>query len=376
MTRRKIWPWVLAALLLGGAPATFYGLKARGSKGATLDPTLISTVSRGDLEIAVVELGKIDPREKVAVKSKVAGLVERVLVDEGEKVKKGQLLLSLDSIDFRRDTVRARQEVEKAQAMVELADLTLERRRRALADRGVAAVEVELAENDLKTKRILLAQARESLAGADDKERFSRIASPMDGVIIQRGIRVGETVVPGSMSTFDDKALMTVADLSVLLAKVDLNQIDVAKVRMGQEVTLTLDALPGKSYKAQITKIAPASVLPKGKDVEVFPVEATLASGQKDIDQVKPGMTADVKIHVETRKGVLKLPIEAVTKEKGKSYVTLVKDDPKAKGKSLQDKVEVQVGARNDREQELLGGVDLGARVLIKPPSADQNEFK
>lgn len=87
-------------------------------------------------------------------------------------------------------------------------------------------------------------------------------------------------------------------------------------------------------------------------------------------------MTADVKIHVETRKGVLKLPIEAVTKEKGKSYVTLVKDDPKAKGKSLQDKVEVQVGARNDREQELLGGVDLGARVLIKPPSADQNEFK
>jgi multidrug efflux pump subunit AcrA (membrane-fusion protein) len=175
------------------------------------------------------------------------------------------------------------------------------------------------------------------------------------------------------MSTFDDKSLLMVADMSTLLAKADLNQIDVAKVKLGQEVTLTLDALPGKTYKAKITKIAPASTLPKGKDVEVFPVEATL--DPSSLSDIKPGMTADVKIHVETRKNVLKLPIEAVVKEKGQTFVNKLTNNPSGKGPATA-RLDIQGGARNDREQEILSGLTEGDQVLIKPPSAEANEFK
>lgn len=374
--KMRFWPVILGLCTVALGVLGVFVAKGRGGKdpaqAAANDPSLIARVERGDLEISVVELGRIEPREKVGVKSKVAGQVDRLLVDEGDMVKKGQLLLVLDPIDFQRNVVRAEQEVQKAQAAVELAQITLDRRQRGLNDRAVSQADVDLSENDLKTKKIGLLQAKESLATAQDQLRFSRIVAPLDGTVTQRTVRVGETVVPGSMATLDSTALLTVSDLTVLIAKADLNQIDVAKVRLGQQVTLTLDALPGKKFRATVSKIAPASVLPKGKEVEVFPVEATLAKEGTEV--IKPGMTADVRIHIDTRKDVLRLPIEAVVKEKGKNYVTRVEEGEKGKLRSL--KTEVEVGARNDRDQEITSGVKQGDRVLIKPPSADANEFK
>ena len=382
------WKWLFALAVVSLLGLSLWLLRARSHAGDKIDPSLVAKVGRGDLEVAVVELGKIEPREKVAVRSKVAGQVDRIFVEEGMAVKQGQLLLSLDPTEFQRSVVRARQDVDKAAAAVELAQLMLDRRKQALADRAVAQVEVETSQNDLKTRKILLDQAKESLSVAEDQLRYSRVISPIDGTVIQRNIRVGETVVPGTMATFDERSLMVVADMSKLIAKADLNQIDVAKVKLDQPVSLTLDALPGKSFKARVTKIAPASVLPKGKDVEVFPVEATLDPGA--LSDIRPGMTADIKIHVETKKDVLKLPIEAVIKEKGQTFVNAIAAGEASGGSSLgagmgagmgkkgpsTKRVDVQVGARNDREQEITAGVKEGDEVLIRPPSAEANEFK
>jgi HlyD family secretion protein/macrolide-specific efflux system membrane fusion protein len=359
----------------------------RSGSGGTraLDQSLLVTVKRGDLEIAVIETGKVQPREKVEVKSKVAGQVERVLVEEGAHVKRGELLLKLDPTDYRRDQARAQADVAKAEADVaaaknqlEFAQLSLDRRKRGLETRGVAQADVDQAATDLKAKtvavrtsEVILSGARVALGAAEDRLRYTQIAAPMDGTVIQRGIEPGETVVPGVQATFEGKPLLTVADLSTLIVKADLNQIDVAKVKLGQSVTLTLDALPGKKYQAKVTKVAPASTQPKGKDVEVFPVEATLASADGDI---KPGMTADVRIHIETKGKVMSLPIEAVAKESGKSFVTKVLAGEK--GKQRTEKVEVQLGARNDRDVEILSGIAEGDQILIKPASAAENEYK
>jgi HlyD family secretion protein/macrolide-specific efflux system membrane fusion protein len=374
--RRRLWRWVIALVLLGAGGAALFLSRARSSKGERVDPKLVVRVTRGDLQIDVVELGRIEPRERVAIKSRVAGQAQRVLVEEGMRVKRGQLLLVLDPVDFQRSVVRAQQEVDKCQAALELATITLARKKRGLAERGVSQADVDLAENELRTRRINLGQAREQLATARDQLRFSRITSPLDGTVTLRNIQPGETVVPGVASTFDDRSLLTVSDLSVLIARADLNQIDVARVRLGQAATLTLDALPGKSFRARVTKIAPASILPKGKEVDVFPIEATLEAGG-DLALIKPGMTADVRVHIETRRGVLKLPIEAVVKEKDQHHVTRVSDDPRAGGKAVRsDRVKVVVGARNDRDQEIVSGLREAERVLIKPPSADANEWK
>jgi RND family efflux transporter MFP subunit len=232
-------------------------------------------------------------------------------------------------------------------------------------------MDVDTAASDVRAKKVALQTATVNLNVAADRLRYTRIVSPLDGTVTERGIQPGEVVTPGVQATFEGKALLTVSDLSTLIVKTDLNQIDVAKVKLGQKVTLTLDALPGKTYEALITKIAPASILPKDKQVDVFPVEATLTKAD---DSIKPGMTADVRIHIEKKSGVLALPIEAVVKEGGKQ--SLQKVVLNAKGKQKTEKTEVKVGARNDREVEIISGIKEGEKVLIKPASSSDNEYK
>ncbi len=366
--RRWIAPLILVVAVIG---VIVFFAKRGGAGPKELDPSLISTVKRGDLAIEVLETGKVQPREKVEIKSKVAGQVLKVFVDAGDKVKKGQLLLQLDPVDYERQVARTDADVAAAKNALEFSELSLSRRENGLKERGVAQMDVDTAAADVKAKKVALQTATVAYNAAQDQLHYTRIVAPMDGTITERGIQPGEVVTPGVQATFEGKALLTVSDLSTLIVKADLNQIDVAKVKLGQKVTVTLDALPGKTYDATITKIAPASITPKDKQVDVFPVEATL---DKADAAIKPGMTADVRIHIEKREHVISLPIEAVVKENGKQFVSKVV--PAENGKQKTDKVEVAVGARNDRDIEIQSGLKEGDKVLIKPASSADNEYK
>jgi len=370
--KRKRWPWAIVVILLIGGGA--YALTRKPSNGPEkIDEALVLTMKRGELAIDVVETGKVQPREKVEIKSKVAGQVEKVFVDEGEKVKKGQLLLRLDPTDYRREVARCEADVAQAKNGIEFAALQLDRKKRGLADRGVSQADVEISENDVKVKKVSLQTAMVALGAAEDRLRYTQIPSPMDGTVIQRGIQSGEVVTPGVQATFEGKPLLTVADLTTLVVKAEFNQIDVARIQLGQKVTLTLDALPGKTLTGKVTRIAPASTQPKGKEVEVFPIEAVV---EGDSVGVRPGMTADLRVHLDRKPNVLALPIEAVVKEKdsGKSFVTKVLS--LADGKAKTEKVEIKTGAKNDREIEITDGVKEGDKILIKPGSASENEYK
>jgi macrolide-specific efflux system membrane fusion protein len=366
--RRWLAPAIVIVLIGGGALAV---TKRGGAGPKELDQSLITTVKRSDLAIEVLETGKVQPREKVEVKSKVSGQVAKVFVDAGDHVKKGQQLLLLDPTDYERDVSKCEADVAAAKNALEFSELSLDRRQKGLEARGVAQMEVDTASSDVRAKKVAVQLATVAYNAASDRLRYTHIVAPMDGTVTERGIQPGEVVTPGVQATFEGKALLTVSDLSTLLVKADLNQIDVARVKLGQKVTVTLDALPGKSYEAAITKIAPASITPKDKQVDVFPVEATLVKADPAI---KPGMTADVRIHIEKKDHVLALPIEAVVKEAGKQYVTKVV--PGEKGKQKTDKAEVKVGARNDREIEIVSGISEGDKVLIKPASSAENEYK
>jgi len=189
--------------------------------------------------------------------------------------------------------------------------------------------------------------------------------------LIARGIEPGEVVVPGVQSTFEGKPLLTIADLSVLLVRINLNQIDVAKVTVGRKASLTLDALPGKTYAATVTRVAPASTKLPGKEQEVFPVEAQLEAPD---GAVLPGMTADVRVRLDRKDDALVVPLEAIAKEGAKSFVSRVHGD--AKRAERTEKVEVTTGLRSDREIEIVSGLEEGARVIVRPPSAAENEKK
>lgn len=367
--RRRKWPWLV--LVLAAMGLALLVARKGGAGTPPVDPALIVKVKRGPLAIEIVETGKIAPRERVEVKSKVAGQASQVLVDEGQKVHKGQLLLVLDPTDYQRDVARAEADVAQARSALDYARLVLERKKAGVAQSVMPQSELDLAAAEAASKSVALRSAQVALTTAQDRVSYTRIVAPIDGTVIQRGVQPGEVVVPGVQSTFDGKSLLIVADLSVLVAKIELNQIDVAKVKLGQSAELVLDALPGQKYQAKITKIAPASVRPTGKDVDVFPVEAQLAEAD---GKILPGMTADVRVHLDEKPDVLTLPIEAVVKDSGKSYVTRLVAD--AAGKERPEKTEVTLGARSDRDVEIVSGVEEGARVVLNPPSAAENETK
>lgn len=368
--RRRRWLAPVIVLALVGAGVVLW--VKRGAAGPKeLDQSLIQAVKRGDLAIEVLETGKVQPREKVEIKSKVAGQVQKVFVDAGDHVRKGQLLLQLDPTDYERDVAKTEADVASAKNALEFSQLSLQRRENGLAQRGVAQMDVDTAASDVRAKKVAVQLATVAFNAASDRLRYTRVVAPMDGTVTERGIQPGEVVTPGVQASFDGKSLLTVSDLSTLIVKADLNQIDVAKVKLGQKVSVTLDALPGKSYEAVITKIAPASITPKDKQVDVFPVEATLTKADSNI---KPGMTADVRIHIEKKEHVLALPIEAVVKENGKQFVQKVVTGDKGKQKA--EKTEVKVGARNDREVEIQSGINEGEKILIKPASSAENEYK
>ena len=368
--KRRRWGWWIIVVVLVAGGGVYASRRTHGNV-PKIDPTLVTEVKRNDLAIEVIETGKVQPREKVEIKSKVAGQVLKVLVDAGNRVKRGQLLLQLDPVDYERNVAKCEADVAAAKNALEFSELQLSRRQKGLESRGVAQIDVDTALSDVKAKKVALQTATVAYNAASDQLRYTRVLAPMDGTVTERGIQPGEVVTPGVQASFDGKSLLTVSDLSVLIVKADLNQIDVAKVKLGQKVTVTLDALPGKSYDAIITKIAPASITPKDKQVDVFPVEATLAKADSDI---KPGMTADVRIHIEKLPHVLSLPIEAVVKDQGKQFVNKVVAG--VDGKDRTQKVEVKVGARNDREIEITSGIAEKDRVLIKPDSSAENEYK
>ena len=322
------------------------------------------------LEVEILETGRIQPREKVDLKSKVPGQVSAVLVREGATVRKGDVLLVLDPTDYQRELARADAELARARAALDFAKLKHGRAERGVAQGIAPLFEVDQTANEERTTTAALRVAEAARGVAQDRLRYTKLVSPIDGTVIARGIEPGEAVVPGVQSTFDGKALLTIADLSALLVKVNLNQIDVAKIAVGRKATLTLDALPGRTYRAVVTKVAPASVRLPGKDQEVFPIEAQLESPD---GLVKPGMTADVRVHLDARDGVLCVPLEAVVKESGRTYVMRIVE--KDEGRHETERTEVTLGLRNDREVEV-GGVEEGTRVMLRPPSAAENETK
>lgn len=369
---RRRWLWAGAAIMIV-AGLVFVAGRSRATP-TPIDPSLIVTVQRRSLEVEVLETGRVQPREKVDLKSKIAGQVSSVLVKEGELVKKGQVLIVLDPIDYQRELARADADVSQANAALDFAKLSHARATRGVAQDIAPRTELDQATHEVRAKTVSVQSAEVARTVARDRLGYTKIVSPMDGTVIARGIEPGEAVVPGVQSTFDGKALLTIADLSSLLVKVNLNQIDVAKVAVGRPATLTLDALPGHTYHAKVTKVAPASVKLPGKDQEVFPVEAEMEAPD---GLVKPGMTSDVRIHLDAKQGALVVPLEAVVKEPGKTFVLRVIPAEKgAKVETRTEKIEVTLGLRNDREVEIAGGVTEGMRVLLRPPSAAENETK
>jgi membrane fusion protein (multidrug efflux system) len=342
--------WFGAQRAKAPTDATTAAAPAKGMPSGGAPMTVEATkVARQSLPQMITAVGSLRSDESVTLRPEVAGRVDAILFKEGQNVSKGMTLVRLDP-------AINKAEVQQAKANLVLAKSKYDRAVELSQRNFISGQAKDEAENNLRVAESAVALVEARLAKTE-------IKAPFSGVIGPRVVSVGDYVKEGA-------DMVNLESIDPLKVDFRVPETYMRQVQPGQTLTVTLDALPGKSYEATVTKIAPASITPKDKQVDVFPVEATLTKADA---LIKPGMTADVRIHIEKKEHVLILPIEAVVKDKGKQMVTKVV--PAEKGKK-QVETEVKVGARNDREVEITDGLKEGDEVMIKPGSSAENEYK
>jgi HlyD family secretion protein len=294
----------------------------------------MDTVSRRDLVAAVTASGKIDAEKTVDVTADITGRILKLAVKEGDVVKKGQFLVQIDPVQFegavsRGEALLASNEAALVQARTNR-DQTKRQLDRAMqihrtAPELIATEAVEQAQqaydvavSTFVANQAQVQEARASLQEARDNLARTRLYAPISGRVVRLPVHEGEVAVPGTFSK-ETALLMTIADLSTILAKVQVDETDVVRLHLGDSVAVSIDAYPDTTFLGRVTKISNSAKLSQTaaaaqtgtNDRAVdFDVEVTLQNPPAD---VRPDLSCTARIVTDTRKNVLSIPIIALT---------------------------------------------------------------
>ncbi len=329
--RKKTWVTAGAAVVLVAGTLVVARATTKSKPEVLESPFRLGKVQSEDLQVSVREVGVVDPDIKVDVKSAVSGRVMGLRVREGDVVKTGQVMAEVEP------DVNQAQSLSDVKGAVSQAEIKLRDTERALSaqkalfDNGLIPSQTL---KDYQTSRDLAADALAStrsryqivedhgipISGASNSQQ-ARVTAPMSGVVIKKGVELGETVTSGVSSFNDGTVMFTVADLKSLLIRVNLNEVDIAKVQVGQPVRVTLDAYPQKNFDGKVRFVAPAAkVVDK---IKVFEVEIALA---KLDPAFRTGMSANVEILGERRANAMSIPLEALQRRDSQTVVYRLKN--------------------------------------------------
>jgi macrolide-specific efflux system membrane fusion protein len=360
-----------------GAGAIALGIFAYNRSQASGPEGEIVTVSKGRIEVSVQEVGSIEPFRKVEIKSKVAGQVQAVLVDIGDEVQEGALLMKLDPQDAAREVKLSEARTKITESQLSVSDSQLALKKRAHANGALTEMELSLADGEVKRLNAQTSLEQVELQGARDRLAYTQIRSPIRGIVLARNVQPGEMVTPGVASVATGNPLLVVAQIEKLLVRTELNQIDVARIKPKGKVDIGVDALPGKRFVGEIFRIAAMaqkSERRRDSNLQIFPVDIVVDRTQASADMLRAGMMADINIGLEAKDDVLLVPLEALVREGSKTKLWRVQQTTEKK--EADELVEVSIGLQNDRQVEIMSGVKEGDRIRIKPASAEKNVAK
>src|SRR5215203_6132397 len=329
MSRRmKVGVGVLVAVLVAAGVIAF---RINKKKNAGTEVRLEQT-GRRDLVSAVTASGKIEAKTSVDISADITGRIVNIAVREGDPVKRGQFLLQIDPAQYQAAVARAQGVVSSNQAILLQTRASRDQAQRAwnrarqlreLGDNLIAPETAEqaqtaldVAEANFQSSRAQLEQARASLQEAKDNLGKTRLTAPISGRVVRLAVEEGEVAVPGTFSR-ETGLLMTIADLSVILAKVQVDETDVVRLSSEDSVEVTIDAYRDTTFWGQVSKIShsakltPTETASGSSDRAVdFDVEVTLRNPPRDI---RPDLSCTARIVTDTRNHALSIPIIALT---------------------------------------------------------------
>jgi len=397
--------WKKIALIAGGAVVllAIVGFSVQQSRKGVV-PVQTGKVVKEDLTAVVTASGEIKPKVYVNIGANAFGKITHLYVKEGDRVKKGQMLATIENVQpeadvnamkaavnsAQTDFVAAKAAVNTGEAELRQAEAEYERaqldynRAKSLYDQQLiakadydtkkAAFDTASAQLNQAKAKLRQAQAQQDSANMRIKQNDANLtrvtdvlskteyAAPFDGVITNLPVREGETVVIGIQNA-PGSTLMTIADTSVITAEVKVDETDIVNVKLGQPAEVTIDAIPKQKFKGTVTEIGNNAIIrstgvstaqstSSSQEAKDFKVVVTI---QDPPDNLLPGLSTTARITTSTRSGVLAIPIQALTVRQRADLET-DKDKKKDKGKVVQASAkEDKDKAKDDPKEEITG---------------------
>jgi HlyD family secretion protein len=344
MKRKKIWISLILLILIGASVAVYVS-KTR----VKVTEVQTDKVKRQKLVSKVTASGKIEPKKKVDISASIPGKIVRLTVEEGDRVQEGDFLLQIDPTPYEAALANsraalngARSELESARANLKQLEQTFTRKERMWKERTglISQDEYERSQTDFQVQQARMNSARHlvdqsiaNVARSQDDLNKTRVTAPMTGIVVRRAVEEGEVAVIGTMNN-PGTVLLTVADLSVMEAELEVDETDIGTIELGQKAVVTVDAFPGKKFSGMVTEIGNSPIVSEtgvaSQEATDFKVTVTLDRPEVSL---RPGLTADGEIVTATREIAVTVPIQAlVIRDIGKGKPDLPKEEREKEG--------------------------------------------
>lgn len=378
---KKILIGILIAAVLGTAAFFSFGNKENEIKYRT------EKTVRGDIVATVTATGTVNAVTTVLVGTQVSGTIKNIHVDFNSPVKKGQVIALIDPTTLeaqvaqaRANLLSAKANLEKSEAALTEAKRTMDRNRELLLKNLIARSDLDTSETNHETakaqvgvSKAQIAQTEAALKIAETNLGYTKILSPVDGVVISRNVDIGQTVA----ASFQTPTLFTIAqDLTKMQINTNVDEADIGNISVGQDVEFTVDAYPDVNFKGTVSQVRNSPSVVQN----VVTYDVVIKVDNPDL-KLKPGMTANVSIVLTGKKDVLRIPNAALrfspaAKEKGRTQ-----GQQKEKGLGvwvLQDgkdkRVPVKTGISDGNYTELVSGdISEGQELIVESLVKEKN---
>jgi len=356
---RSYGKFLIWLLVIAAAAAGWYFLRGLFESGVEVQLATASMSSPSQANAVLTASGYVVARRKAAVASKGTGTLVFLGVDEGDKVKKGQVIARLEDNDVVAARERARQNLRVAEADLNDAKQSLDRTGILLKKEFVAQADFDIAEARYKRVIATIDAAKFGLKEAEVAVDNTRIIAPFDGTVLKKNADVGEIVAPLAGAASSKAAVVTIADMSSLEVDADVSEANITRVNPGQACEITLDAYPQQRYPGYVTKIVPTA--DRAKATVLVKIRF------RDYDQkVLPEMSAKISFlaagagnTAAEAKPLLTVPAAAVATRNGRTVVYQIREERAVE-------VPVTAGQKLTGLLEITGGLKDGDKVVSK----------
>lgn len=362
----KLFKVLLGLIVLGGVVTGIYALASSGKKGE--NGLKVVVAESGSITEKALAVGQIQPRQKYSVKSKISGIVKSCRVEVGDGVKAGDPILEIQPDPTPLEVTEVDRRLESAQASFTRAKSEFDRAKELFEQGVTPRSEVDVKREAFELAKIAVAKAdqdreltRKGKITSIDSGIDSIIRAPAAGTILTRAVNPGDPVVPLT-SYQPGTELATIADMSDLIFKGTVDEIDVGKLHVGLVARIKVGALPSDVVTGQVARIAPQAQQKDG--ATLFDVEIELDPGQTVV--LRAGYSANADLIIREKKDVVTIPERLVTFEDGgrKAFVELPGKGPKDEPR----KVEITTGISDGLNIEVTSGLKAGDQLVQRPP--------